>query len=72
MRGLGGNKSDNPQYNTLGRLADGTIVSLTKGLMFQVCIYSFPISLTISLIAPPPRIFRPSFGPDVVVVISAL
>ena len=39
-------KSDNLQYNTLGRWVDGMIVSLTKHLMFQV-LFSFLISCRI-------------------------
>ena len=43
--------SDNLQYNTLGRWVAGTIVSLTKHLMFQV-LFSFHNFLQISLQKP--------------------
>ena len=33
-------KSDNIQYNKLGRWIDGTIISFTKCLMFQVLLFS--------------------------------
>ena len=39
-------ETDNLQYNTLGRWVDGTIVSLTKRLMFQV-LFFFIISCKI-------------------------
>ena len=34
-------KSDNIQYNTLGLWVNGMIVSLTKCLIFQICIIFF-------------------------------
>ena len=34
-------KSDNLQYNTLGRWVDGTFISSTKRLMFQVFFFSW-------------------------------